>query len=147
MVQRLVQFGAELRRRRLAAGLTLTEFAQLVHYSKGQLSKVETGAKAPSRELARLCDATLDAGGTFTAMVREGPSGEDPTEASTGDEEVWLMQLSANGGSWFHPVGRRQVIIAGAASMAGMSIGMSLASLMGPPSCHEEGTTWSCSRS
>ncbi|NBH03695.1 helix-turn-helix transcriptional regulator, partial [Amycolatopsis sp. SID8362] len=36
-------FGAELRRLRHAAGLSLTELADRVHYSKGYLSKVETG--------------------------------------------------------------------------------------------------------
>ncbi|PWI19786.1 transcriptional regulator [Streptomyces sp. Act143] len=67
-------FGAELRRLRLGAGLTLAQLAASVHYSKGQLSKIETGAKRPSIELARLCDAALDARGALTALVPSRPA-------------------------------------------------------------------------
>ncbi|WP_197048843.1 helix-turn-helix domain-containing protein [Streptosporangium roseum] len=69
MVQQPISFGRELRRRRLAADLTLADLFGLVHYSKGQLSKVERGIKAPSRELARLCDVALDAGGRLAASI------------------------------------------------------------------------------
>lgn len=58
-------FGEELRKRRLEAGLSLTDLSGLVHYSKAQLSKVERGIKAPSRDLARLCDAALGADGAL----------------------------------------------------------------------------------
>src|SRR5215203_3917166 len=37
------EFGEELRRRRLNAGLSLTALSSAVHYSKAQLSKVERG--------------------------------------------------------------------------------------------------------
>jgi hypothetical protein len=45
-----------------------------------------------------------------------------------GDEEVWLMQLSADGQSWFQPMSRqpmsrRQVMAVGAASIPGINIG------------------------
>lgn len=63
-------FGRELRRRRLAAGVTLDGLAAKVHYSKGQLSKVERGIKAPGRELAALCDRALDAEGALLACAR-----------------------------------------------------------------------------
>lgn len=69
MNQEFLSFGEELRRRRLDAGLSLSELAQSVHYSKGQLSKVERGIKAPSRELARLCDTALRAEGRLTSLV------------------------------------------------------------------------------
>ncbi|MCW2875933.1 MAG: transcriptional regulator [Sphaerisporangium sp.] len=123
MIEQPIPFGGELRRRRLTAGFTLTDLSRLVHYSKGQLSKVERGLKVPSRELARLCDAALDAGGVLAALVRPRAAGTWVAEASGADEEVWLMRLSWDGQSWFHPVSRRQVVAAGAASMAGMSIG------------------------
>ncbi|TQS22491.1 helix-turn-helix domain-containing protein [Microbispora sp. KK1-11] len=122
MVQQLVLFGTELRKRRLAADLTLTDLSKLVHYSKGQLSKVERGIKAPSRELARLCDTALNAGGKLAGLVNERLPREGPEE-TTGDDEVWLMQLSADGRSWFQPMSRRQALASGAASIAGMSIG------------------------
>ncbi|MFD8588656.1 helix-turn-helix domain-containing protein [Streptomyces sp. NPDC059637] len=109
-------FGQELRRRRLEAGLTLADLAGTVHYSKAQLSKVERGLKAPSRELARMCDAALEADGALVALLPGRPAGERAPETNSDDEEVWVMQLSADGPSWFQPVGRRQVIAAGAAS-------------------------------
>lgn len=72
MLERLPVFGAELRRSRLAAGLTLAQFSAVVHYSKGQISKVETGHKRATPEFARLCDAALDAGGRLIALVPPG---------------------------------------------------------------------------
>ncbi|GAA0927376.1 helix-turn-helix transcriptional regulator [Nonomuraea longicatena] len=122
MAQQPMSFGTELRRRRLAADLTLTDLSRLVHYSKGQLSKVERGIKAPSRELAAQCDTTLGAGGRLAALAHRRPSGGELTREND-DEEVWLMRLSADGESRFQPVSRRQAVAAGAASVAGMSIG------------------------
>ncbi|OON82409.1 helix-turn-helix domain-containing protein [Streptomyces tsukubensis] len=69
MLEQSRVFGAELRRRRIAAGLTLTDFASSVHYSKGQISKIENSRKKPSQELARLCDAALDADGQLCCLV------------------------------------------------------------------------------
>ncbi|GGP96323.1 transcriptional regulator with XRE-family HTH domain [Actinomadura coerulea] len=124
MVQLATTFGEELRRRRLAAGFSLTGLAQRVHYSKSQLSKVERGIKSPSRELVRLCDAALDAGGTLVALTQENRSSDQVTaETGSEEEEVWLMQLSPDGQSRFLPISRRQAVMTGAASVAGMSIG------------------------
>ncbi|MFC4059529.1 helix-turn-helix domain-containing protein [Planomonospora corallina] len=122
MVEQPVHFGRELRRRRLAADLTLTDLSKLVHYSKGQISKVERGIKAPSRELARLCDNVLDAGGRLAALVCGPPPDREPAQEN-GDDEVWLMQLSVDGQNRFQPMSRRQAMAAGAVSIAGMSIG------------------------
>ncbi|MFC0006355.1 helix-turn-helix domain-containing protein [Micromonospora siamensis] len=66
-------FGTELRRRREAAGLSLTDLAQRVRYSKSHLSKVESGAKRPSDALARGCDVALAAGGALTRLVSGRP--------------------------------------------------------------------------
>lgn len=123
MVQQPSRFGEELRRRRLAGGLTLTGLARLVHYSKGHLSKVERGIKTPTRELARLCDVALGAEGALAILCSEKSSGTRATIGMDGDEEVWLMQLSADGDSWFQPVSRRQAVATGAISITGMSIG------------------------
>jgi transcriptional regulator with XRE-family HTH domain len=123
VVDQPILFGEQLRRRRLAAGITLTSLARQVHYSKSQLSKVERSIKMPSRDLARLCDAVLDAGGALAAMVSEKPSGAEVAAATDGDEEVWLMQLSPDGESWIQPMSRRQVIAAGAVSIPAISIG------------------------
>ena len=69
MPQPSTAFGEELRRRRLEAGRSLTALSAAVHYSKAQLSKVERGIKAPSRDLARLCDTALRAGGALVALA------------------------------------------------------------------------------
>ncbi|MFF4985752.1 helix-turn-helix domain-containing protein [Streptosporangium saharense] len=142
MVQQRIRFGGELRRRRLAAGLTLGDLAGMVHYSKSQLSKVERGLKAPSRELARHCDSKLNAGGALAALVRERPSTTEIAEMSDDSEEVWLMQLSEDGRNLFQPVSRRQMMAAGAVSIAGMSIGG-----QGVSSAAEETTLLGASRS
>ncbi|WP_035796772.1 helix-turn-helix domain-containing protein [Kitasatospora mediocidica] len=122
MPQQPHRFGRELRLRRLAAGVTLTGLAAAVHYSKGQLSKVERGIRAPSPELARLCDAELGAEGGLTALVPARSGQEEAPETGGTDEEVWLMQLSPDGQSSFQSVGRRQVLAAGAASVVGLGL-------------------------
>ncbi|MGW4797670.1 helix-turn-helix domain-containing protein [Nonomuraea sp. NPDC004297] len=122
MVQKATCFGRELRYRRLAAGLTLTALSNLVHYSKAQLSKVERGLKTPSRDLVRLCDSALDAGGELMALVPVRPKREETAHTSD-EEEVWLMALSGDGQSWFQPLSRRQLMAMGVAASVGMNIG------------------------
>ncbi|MFI0983192.1 helix-turn-helix domain-containing protein [Streptomyces sp. NPDC021093] len=94
-------FGSELRRARQAAGLTVAELAARVHYSKGQISKVETGHKRPTDELGRLCDAELGADGALLSLLpgagRTAPFGPHRT-APPGPA-------------------RRQIVTAGAASV------------------------------
>ncbi|WP_307795684.1 helix-turn-helix transcriptional regulator [Actinacidiphila acididurans] len=119
-------FGPELRRRRLAAGLTLAGLSARVHYSKAQLSKVERGLKAPSRELATLCDTVLRADGALTALVPDRPDRPDRPRVETvtdSNEEVWVMGMSVNGRDTFRSAGRRQVMAVGAASVVGLGIG------------------------
>ncbi|MEV4222401.1 helix-turn-helix transcriptional regulator [Nonomuraea sp. NPDC049725] len=62
-------FGPTLHRLRIAEGLTLSQLARQVHYSKGYLSKIEHGLKQPSIELARQCDILLNANGALTALT------------------------------------------------------------------------------
>ncbi|MFD1049395.1 helix-turn-helix domain-containing protein, partial [Kibdelosporangium lantanae] len=56
-------FGVELRGLRRSAGISLAELARRVPYTKGYLSKVETGAAQPNAKLAELCDTALATGG------------------------------------------------------------------------------------
>jgi helix-turn-helix protein len=113
-------FGAELRRRRVAADLSLRDLAAKVHYSRGHLSKVENGQARASTELARLCDAVLQARGELiefavpNPVVRSWPSGYRG--------EVWTMGMDAETGSWFVPVGRRDLLASASSSMIGLSI-------------------------
>lgn len=67
-------FGAELRRLRRRSGLSLSELAARTHYSKGFLSKVETGAAQPSPALAALCEAELDATGLLLELLPDEPA-------------------------------------------------------------------------
>ena len=64
-----MEFGDELRRQRVAAGISLRDLARLVHYSRGHLSKVETGQAIASMELARLCDSALHSGGALAGIA------------------------------------------------------------------------------
>ncbi|WP_030663197.1 helix-turn-helix domain-containing protein [Streptomyces rimosus] len=115
-------FGQELRRRRLAADLSLDQLGRRVHYSKGQLSKVERGLKPPTPQLARLCDEELGALGALAGLVPvAAPAGDVPPTSHEG--EVWLMHLDKDGSGSFQPIGRRRVIGAGAASVLGIGMG------------------------
>lgn len=93
-------FGAELRRRRVEAGISLDGLARRVHYSKGHLSKVESGQKRPSDGLARLCDAELDAQGALIALTPARQSTPDTPDQSAPDieDETWVIALGARGG-------------------------------------------------
>ncbi|MGV4982041.1 nSTAND1 domain-containing NTPase [Streptomyces sp. NRAIS4] len=64
-----VTFGGELRRLRRRTGMSLAVFARAVHYSPGHISRIENGEKRPSEDLARRCDALLDAGGALLALA------------------------------------------------------------------------------
>ncbi|MFB9519211.1 helix-turn-helix domain-containing protein [Streptomyces cremeus] len=67
-------FGAELRRLRAERGMSLSALARSVHYSKGYLSKIETGGKPPTCDVARRCDDVLGAGGTLLRLVPDVPA-------------------------------------------------------------------------
>jgi transcriptional regulator with XRE-family HTH domain len=66
-------FGSALRALRCKQGLSLGDLAQLVNYSKSHLSRVETGKKQPSSDLARHCDAVLGAEGRLIRIVISRP--------------------------------------------------------------------------
>jgi transcriptional regulator with XRE-family HTH domain len=63
-------FGALLRECRAAAGVSMTQLAKQVNYSKSYLSKLENDVKPPNAIIARLCDGVLDAGGVLIASAR-----------------------------------------------------------------------------
>lgn len=55
----LAVFGAELRRCRLAAGLTQEQLAEKIQFSESLVGAVERARRVPSREFAELCESTL----------------------------------------------------------------------------------------
>jgi tetratricopeptide (TPR) repeat protein/DNA-binding XRE family transcriptional regulator len=62
-------FGSALRQARTSQGLSLSGLAKLVHYSRGYLSKIETGMSKPNGALARRCDDALGTGGELSRLV------------------------------------------------------------------------------
>ncbi|UNM12779.1 helix-turn-helix domain-containing protein [Streptomyces formicae] len=65
-------FPAQLRRLRQERGLSLADLARRTHYSKGYLSKIETGAKPATEDVARRCDQILGAEGELLRLLPEG---------------------------------------------------------------------------
>jgi transcriptional regulator with XRE-family HTH domain len=113
-----VSFGTQLRQCREAAGISMSELARRINYSKSYLSKIENELKPPNPVLARRCDAELDAGGALSALV---PAAPGPRVAEdSGDDEVWLMALD-DGGDARHPLDRRR-LLAGAGAMVGLAV-------------------------
>ncbi|MGH3534918.1 MAG: helix-turn-helix domain-containing protein [Pseudonocardiaceae bacterium] len=120
-------FRVELRRRRVAAELSLGELAKRVHYSKGHLSKVESGQKQASIELVRLCDAELGAHGELIRLLPATPgtgdAGDQPDGAAAGaDEDDWVIAVGDSGG-YFAPVNGSHPPANGAAPVLGMTFG------------------------
>ncbi|MBT2208777.1 MULTISPECIES: helix-turn-helix domain-containing protein [Actinomadura] len=94
-------FGPELRRRRVAAGLSQAQLAARTHYTKGYLSKIETGHKPPGPDLARRCDAVLDAEGELSALVSRPPPAAEAEDGAGG--ETWHIRLAPDGECRFLP--------------------------------------------
>ncbi|MFF2521091.1 ATP-binding protein [Streptomyces liangshanensis] len=63
-------FGAALKKRREARGLTLRELSALVSYSAGWLSRIQAGKAMPTAALARACDEALETSGELVALAR-----------------------------------------------------------------------------
>ncbi|MFY1689576.1 helix-turn-helix domain-containing protein [Plantactinospora sp. WMMB782] len=73
------RFGAELRRLRQEAGLSIRELAGPALTSRSQIHDLETGRRRPTVETAATLDQALDAGGRLTAMV--WPAGSPPADS------------------------------------------------------------------
>lgn len=63
-------FGAELRHRRLAAGLSQRQLAQKVITAESMVNKVELARRVASVDLAMRCDEVLDADGALIRLHR-----------------------------------------------------------------------------
>ncbi|MFD9121002.1 cytochrome D1 domain-containing protein [Streptomyces bottropensis] len=77
-----LSFPAQLRRLRRERGLSLTDLARRTHYSKGYLSKIETGTKRATVDVARLCDQVLGAEGELLRLVRRTPPREPGSDTT-----------------------------------------------------------------
>jgi transcriptional regulator with XRE-family HTH domain len=64
----LAFFGAELRRRRAAAGMSQEQLGHAINYSAALVGRVEIGERVPSPDFARRCDDVLAADGLFAHL-------------------------------------------------------------------------------
>lgn len=64
-----VEPGEHLRRLRQERGMSLAGLSHLVHYTKSYLSRVESGKKPMTVEVARRCESALRAGGELTRLI------------------------------------------------------------------------------
>lgn len=69
--ERARRLGADLRRRRLTAGLTQQALAARIGYDRSYLSQVETGAQVPAEQFILLSERELGTGGELLGMFRE----------------------------------------------------------------------------
>lgn len=107
-----VSFSARLRRLRLQRGLSLADLARQTHYSKGYLSKIETGAKRVTIDVARRCDQVLRADGELVRLVQEAPARQPPPEERSDAHCPYrgLSAFTAQDAGWFF--GRERVTAA-----------------------------------
>lgn len=81
-------FPTQLRRLRQERGLSLTDLARRTHYSKGYLSKIETGTKRATVDVARLCDHVLGADGELLRLVQQAPPRDGQPDGQTDGESA-----------------------------------------------------------
>jgi transcriptional regulator with XRE-family HTH domain len=78
----VAEFGPSMKRLRLRAGLGLRELARRTPTDPGYLSKIESGGREPSAELAGAIDAALHAGGELLALAPKPDLLEDSVRDS-----------------------------------------------------------------
>src|SRR5271170_168492 len=67
-----LHFGREVQRARIGAGMTLAEMGRVVGYHKSQISRVERGARAPTKKFAQMCDHAFPGrGGWFLRFYKD----------------------------------------------------------------------------
>ncbi|WP_280701224.1 helix-turn-helix domain-containing protein [Kitasatospora sp. GP82] len=99
--------GERIRALRVEHGWSLSQLSQLVHYSKSYLSRVENGSRAPSLELAQLCDQVMGTDGELARLAAAVPPAQDrrepaaATAAAAGSRKRPVpAQLPAAGEMW-----------------------------------------------
>src|SRR6266496_850736 len=70
----MANFGHELRRLLATQEISLREAARRVPCNSGHLSKLASGKRGPSPEIAQRLDDVLDAGGDLARLAPAGPS-------------------------------------------------------------------------
>lgn len=90
-------FGAELRRCRQAAALSLRQLAARVGYDHSYLSQVERGQRPGSAHLARLCDSAIGTGSALTDLYARATSIRRPARPATTSAGPILVPVAARG--------------------------------------------------
>jgi transcriptional regulator with XRE-family HTH domain len=90
----MAMFGGMLREIRAQRGLSLSELARVTHYNKGYLSRVESGQRIPSEDLARRCDDALSARGELIAAAHLDIAASRDTKPSATSELLRRIQVS-----------------------------------------------------
>jgi transcriptional regulator with XRE-family HTH domain len=113
-------FGAELRRRRLQAGMSLGNLARLIHFDRGYLSRVERGERGPSSVMARQCDAVFEANGELVHLAMENgkrqvpvpQDGSRPVGRERHDTklEAQFNRISSAATNWISPANGQGII-------------------------------------
>ncbi|MCM6772760.1 helix-turn-helix domain-containing protein [Nocardia sp. CDC159] len=76
-------FGAELRRFRVRAGLSVRQLARALHYDAGALSRFENGRRKPPPDIVRKLDRILDTNGALSASFESMVSDRSEADRST----------------------------------------------------------------
>ncbi|MGW3786416.1 helix-turn-helix domain-containing protein [Micromonospora chokoriensis] len=117
-------FGIELRRRRVALEHSLSDLARGINYTKGYLSRIESGQKRPSLEVARLCDAFLAADGALLQLVSPRPATEAGDEPGLDRRDEGLtIHTRPDGSGEFQAISRRALFASGTVAMMSWSAG------------------------
>lgn len=101
-------FGEELRKLRNDRNMSLRSCAGHVNYSPGQLSKVETGKRAPTRSLARAVDRLFQTDGLFEQLQTSQP--DAVASAMSGSNEPLIAYELVNGKVVYVPASRRDFL-------------------------------------
>lgn len=78
------RFAARLRALRAARNLSLADLAGITYITRGHISNLERGVKAPGVDTARVLDTALDADGELAGLVRQG---DRPHSGAVADDE------------------------------------------------------------
>jgi transcriptional regulator with XRE-family HTH domain len=84
---RAIRLGADVRRRRLAAGLTQQMLAGRIGYDRSYLSQVETGAQIPAEQFILQCEHELTAEGALLGVFR-GAADRTRSTPATGTHQT-----------------------------------------------------------
>ena len=88
----MTEFGSEVARLLDERGMSLRQAARLAHYDPSYLSKVISGLKPGSRQLADALDRLLGADGALADMITDKPPASSAMRAGDDESEAWELE-------------------------------------------------------